>query len=752
MNEGAGVSRKNVKEDRIAICPKFGCEYMTRIKPLKFRFFGFGKHPKCKKHHLSLVYVDEMIENFTDAVLACFFDKSALPPSELTEEIRAKFPQEIESFVRGWTYCITIGRGAPVVSRYMDGISNGYLKQLSRKQKNAIKNADDGNNNKKSKVIKEGLKEITNQYTRLLKHLRVHSEILFNHQKLKTLSKSLRNYLNKWQISILQNNNALNSPESTLEMSLQEIKRNYDEILNAGICRCLLGLKPESEEIKKTRITAFDRFSAYYEFLRERLCVKFTRSDILNLLSKSSYFKNQSDFLKEFNYSSAEEYINSNHPNMLMNNDIENQKGVQKIVANKQKFIRKSITLSELPYPTDLFLRDFRIGLSKSGIVPQNFIVKYGTNAGLIENQAFNTFFGLGKSFVSNIIRGLKNSEFYTIAEDDIIHIKNILIKKYSNKAKHYLELMNKYREKNKLFLRKHRGERWYHHNPGFKGRFFKSIDTIEKGYWFGFMGADGHVSKRGGFQIVINLSYKDIEHLYTFCTVLGFNSDKVEEYFDSEGYHICTLRFECKSMVEDLYEHGYTSSKSKIKSIPYPIKKAIQEAKIESNKSLYIWKTNSGKIALAWLYGYYDGDGIINTTGIACGKKEMLEEIKLFFNIFYDVNGDDGDYYLSVGAHLMNQMQVLYHKGLKRKRKIFDERNDRHFIFNRGLKRVGITFIDIRKLVCYFTIEKLAEKLNCSKSFLINYLSNNNIHIPKKKVDMTKDKKTYYESKFSKL
>ena len=202
MNEGAGVSRKNVKEDRIAICPKFGCEYMTRIKPLKFRFFGFGKHPKCKKHHLSLVYVDEMIENFTDAVLACFFDKSALPPSELTEEIRAKFPQEIESFVRGWTYCITIGRGAPVVSRYMDGISNGYLKQLSRKQKNAIKNADDGNNNKKSKVIKEGLKEITNQYTRLLKHLRVHSEILFNHQKLKTLSKSLRNYLNKWQISI----------------------------------------------------------------------------------------------------------------------------------------------------------------------------------------------------------------------------------------------------------------------------------------------------------------------------------------------------------------------------------------------------------------------------------------------------------------------------------------------------------------------------------------------------------------------
>ena len=135
----------------------------------------------------------------------------------------------------------------------------------------------------------------------------------------------------------------------------------------------------------------------------------------------------------------------------------------------------------------------------------------------------------MGKSFVSNIIRGLKNSEFYTIAEDDIILIKNILINKYSKKAKHCLELMNKYREKNRLFLRKHRGERWYYHNSGFKGRFFQNINTIEKGYWLGFMCADGHVSKRGDFQIVINLSYKDIDHLYTFCTVLGLESDKVE-------------------------------------------------------------------------------------------------------------------------------------------------------------------------------------------------------------------------------
>ena len=51
MNEYTKVSRKTVREDRVAICPNFGCEYMKRVKPLKFRFIGFGKFPKCKKHH-----------------------------------------------------------------------------------------------------------------------------------------------------------------------------------------------------------------------------------------------------------------------------------------------------------------------------------------------------------------------------------------------------------------------------------------------------------------------------------------------------------------------------------------------------------------------------------------------------------------------------------------------------------------------------------------------------------------------------
>ncbi|MHA1894128.1 MAG: hypothetical protein ACTSX4_06485, partial [Candidatus Helarchaeota archaeon] len=270
-------------EDRVAICPNFGCEYMTRVKPLKFRFLGFGKHPKCKKHRIPLVYVDERIGDFMDGALACLFDKAGLPPSELLEDVKSKFPEEFNSFIEGWMYCITAGRGATIVSRYMDTISNAYLKQLTKKQIKAFKKGGDSKPNLVNKAIKDGMDEISFQYTRIIKHLRAHSEILIDHQDLKSLSKSLRNFLKDWQKYVLKHNEIMNSPENEREMALKEIKSNYDQILNIGTCRCLLGLNPESKEVKKVKVNAFDRFSVYHEFFKEALTSKFTKSDISKL-------------------------------------------------------------------------------------------------------------------------------------------------------------------------------------------------------------------------------------------------------------------------------------------------------------------------------------------------------------------------------------------------------------------------------------------------------------------------------------
>lgn len=167
MKAYTNVSRKTVGEDRVAICPIFGCKYMIRVKPLKLGFLGFGKHPKCKKHHKSLVYVDEKIGDFVDAALACFFDKSGLPPNDLLTAIKSRYSNELESFIQGWLYCITVGRGVPVVSRYMDTISNAYLKKLTKKQLRALKKREDPKLSDVNQVITTGLNEIHNQYTRL---------------------------------------------------------------------------------------------------------------------------------------------------------------------------------------------------------------------------------------------------------------------------------------------------------------------------------------------------------------------------------------------------------------------------------------------------------------------------------------------------------------------------------------------------------------------------------------------------------
>lgn len=407
---------------------------------------------------------------------------------------------------------------------------------------------------------------------------------------------------------------------------------------------------------------------------------------------------------------------------------------------------------NHLPYPTHLFLTDFRKCVSKKGIVNRDLIIKYGMNEGLLKNQTLGILFGLGNSFISNMVRGINSSNFYTIAEDDLIQIRNVLYAKYFDRARYCIALIDKYEKMNELFIRKHRGERWYSYNPGFKGRFFKNIDSPEKGYWFGFAGADIHASRRGDYQIVINLAYKDIFHLYSFSEVFGLSSEKIIEYFDNDGNHMCVLRFECKSMIEDLYSHGFTSSKSKNKSVPKPIRIEILRAKAEKSNVMDIWQTSSGKIALGWLYGYYDGDGLKASTGITCGSKDMLEDIKELFDIYYDVKGSDGDYYLTVGANLMNKMQTTYDKGLPRKRRVWDERNDRHFIFERSLRKAEITLDDIRDLVCFFTLKELAAILHCSISFLQNYLSNNNIFIPRKKKNIPINKQQYYKNKFLNL
>lgn len=287
MVEHTKVFRKTIIEDKIAICPQLGCKTIKRVKPLKFGFIGFGKYPKCKQHRLPLVYVDEHIGEIVNASLACLFDKAGLPPMTLLTQIKEIFPKELSTFIKSWVYCITIGRGAPIISSYMDSLSNSYLKQLTKKQIKILKDdtsiKSERKNGKVFDAIKRGIDEITLQYTRLLKHLRAHSEVLVNVQEILPLSTELRNVVNKWLEISIKEEEVLLKIEEKQDIPLSQVKEYYDKILNIGTCRCLLGLPPVEKSDKKKRISAFDRFSAYLEFWEEQLTIKFTKSDIYAL-------------------------------------------------------------------------------------------------------------------------------------------------------------------------------------------------------------------------------------------------------------------------------------------------------------------------------------------------------------------------------------------------------------------------------------------------------------------------------------
>lgn len=127
-----------MKEDRIAICPHFGCSHVAKVKPLKFGIFGFRKYPRCSRHKTPLVFIEEFVGNFLHAVNACLFDMQHCIPEDLMNLIKTRPQEERKTFLNGWLYCMSLGRGARIVPNYLNGLSRAYMKLLSKKQRKAL--------------------------------------------------------------------------------------------------------------------------------------------------------------------------------------------------------------------------------------------------------------------------------------------------------------------------------------------------------------------------------------------------------------------------------------------------------------------------------------------------------------------------------------------------------------------------------------------------------------------------------------
>ncbi|NVM19950.1 MAG: hypothetical protein HWN80_19780 [Candidatus Lokiarchaeota archaeon] len=285
------VQRKNIKEDRVAICPQYGCNIIKKVKPLKLRFLGFNKYPKCLTHKIPLVFVDEFVGNFIQAVNSCLYDHSSLPPKDLLTRIAKDAPNELLTFINDWMFCNPIGRGGRIVSRYFDGLSRAYINLLSRKQSKAIQS--ENNSKVRYSMLRRGLDKITKEFTDFLQELRENSLIFYDPDKITPFSEIVYKIIQNWlqnRLNLTLISKKVKDEEGDSQNDyLFALKEKYDIILHAGTGSLLLG-KTKSVLIEK--FSAFEIFSAYHEFLYSGLCVKVCRNDLEHLLEEIKEFIN----------------------------------------------------------------------------------------------------------------------------------------------------------------------------------------------------------------------------------------------------------------------------------------------------------------------------------------------------------------------------------------------------------------------------------------------------------------------------
>lgn len=171
--------------------------------------------------------------------------------------------------------------------------------------------------------------------------------------------------------------------------------------------------------------------------------------------------------------------------------------------------------------------------------------------------------------------------------------------------------------------------------------RFFKTIDTKQKAYWLGFIAADGYVNNK---RLTIRLSPKDQERIDLF--IEHINAPSEAKKFDSQGYVYVNIYG--KDLVSDLNKQG-----------------------IKTPKAHYVTFNDLGsyKLNLAFLQGYYDGDGNAKGAGICSCSLKILEQFKSYFNIPFDIKEHKGVYYLNIGMNLKREMNENMTNSMPRKR-----------------------------------------------------------------------------------
>lgn len=206
-------------------------------------------------------------------------------------------------------------------------------------------------------------------------------------------------------------------------------------------------------------------------------------------------------------------------------------------------------------------------------------------------------------------------------------------------------------------------------------------------------MGSDGSLEKNRP-RIKFELSAKDKDRIVEFIKSIGLDINRIEEYEKIYRYNgelkrsaLARISFSSAEMAQDLLDLGFRKMKNNAQGIPEFVKSLISRAKSQVKGSKLHWATTTnGKIACAWLLGFYDGDGTYmggRQARIYNSNKKILDEIKKFYGCENNVNIQTPRdeiieseiqtkkplYYLTLGPEVFEAMIFSYDQSMLRKR-----------------------------------------------------------------------------------
>jgi len=306
-----------------------------------------------------------------------------------------------------------------------------------------------------------------------------------------------------------------------------------------------------------------------------------------------------------------------------------------------------------MDYNTILFIDDLKSELRKL-VRPEELF------RGKLTDEQLGLILGQTKNHIRKKRNQISNNPDYIIPLNILKQYSDNLICCFGNKAQKAHYLIEKYCKLNdvpKAIYGIHR----FHLN--LKIDYFKRINTKEKAYWLGWLYAEGWLSRHGNYiRFGVEIHKKDQEDLLNkFANTIRFNLEYIDDEIrrDGELTEYVRIRFVSDDFSQHLINHGFIVGKEKSKHIELP----------------YL---DSRDLYLAFLLGYYDGDGKVGTTIITSGSIRFIQQVKQHFNIPYKIWRTDSEwggvgYNIYLGMDLMREMLANYYDSLPRKRSHFE-------------------------------------------------------------------------------